>query len=140
MSSKLSADLATLKEMGATPALIKEFLAATAAGAPSADELLGKNRVSAEGFAIMEEFRAKTYAAINIVNPVDGGKTQPASFVLRQMAEGASDVPEIANTLEAAADAIDRSLAIAHNILLDTIHATEVAFKVVGELGNKDAA
>jgi hypothetical protein len=115
-------DAATMIEMGATPAQVEDFLANY--DAIMDNDRLGEN-LSPLGQNVMKEFRQQAYKMIQIANPVAGGKKQPASFVLRQMAEGAEDVPEIATTLNAAADALDTSLAFAHSYVLHIIESLE---------------
>jgi hypothetical protein len=115
-------DAATMIEMGATPAQVEDFLANY--DAIMDNDRLGEN-LSPLGQNVMEEFRQNAYKMIQIANPVEGGKKQPASFVLRQMAEAGEDVPEIAITLNAAADALDTSLAFAHSYVLHIIESLE---------------
>lgn len=120
--------LKAASEMGADAQSIAAILASLSQ--PNAGHALGEGRISAEGMAVMDEFRETTYAAIQVKSPFQDGKSQPSTFVLRQLASIKGQTPEASKLINEIADGFEVALAVAHNRLLAVLEEAEKAFGI----------
>lgn len=120
--------LKAASEMGADAQSVAAILSSISN--PNAGRALGIGTLSAEGLAVMDEFRQTTYDAIQVKSPFNGNKPQPSPFVLRQLASIKGQTPEASALINEIADGFEIALAVAHNRLLATIEEVEKAFGV----------